>query len=167
VASTLPGNEEVAGQLELLADLLEMEGETAFRVLAYRRAAQRVRETSEPIAQLALGGRARELPGIGKIIEEKIVQIVDDGEIHALTKRRERIPPGVVSFMRLPGLGPKTAARIWHELGITTLAELKDAAESQRLRALTGVGARTEERILTALADSPDALPPEGSRRSG
>jgi DNA polymerase (family 10) len=154
MADRLPTNEEVAAQLELLADLLELEGETPFRLLAYRRAATRVREQTEPIAQLALDGKAKELPGIGQIIEEKIVQIVDDGEIHALTKRRERIPPDVVAFLQLPGLGPKTAARIWRELGVTTLGELKDAAEAQRLRTLTGVAARTEEKILQALADA-------------
>jgi DNA polymerase (family X) len=153
-AMALPTNDEVARQLDLLADLLELEGETPFRLLAYRRAAGRVRETAEPIAQLALDGTAKELPGIGQIIEEKIVQIVDDGEINALTKRRERIPPDVVAFLELPGLGPKTAARIWHELGITTLEGLKDAAEAHRLRTLTGVAARTEERILAALADA-------------
>jgi DNA polymerase (family 10) len=154
VADALPTNDEVAAQLELLADLLELEGETPFRLLAYRRAATRVREQTEPIAQLALDGKAKELPGIGQIIEEKIVQIVDDGEIHALTKRRERIPPDVVAFLQLPGLGPKTTARIWHELGISTVADLKAAAEAQRLRTLTGVAARTEEKILQALADA-------------
>jgi DNA polymerase (family 10) len=147
-------NDEVAEQLELLADVLELEGEPPFRLLAYRRAAMRIRDLSEPVAELALKRTAKELPGIGKIIEEKIVQIVEDGEIHALTKRRERIPEGVVEFMRLPGLGPKTAARIWQELGVTTLEGLKEAAEAERLRALTGVGARTEARILKALADS-------------
>jgi len=154
MADALPTNDEVAGQLELLADLLELEGDTPFRLIAYRRAAVKVRETDEPIARLALDGRAKELPGIGQIIEEKVVQIVEDGEIHALTKRRERVPEGVVSFLQLPGLGPKTAARIWHELGITTLDELRDAARAQRLRTLTGVAARTEERILKALADA-------------
>jgi DNA polymerase (family 10) len=157
---TLPQNGEVADQFELLADLLELEGAESFRVLAYRRAATRMRETSGSIAQLAIDGRAKELQGIGKTIEEKIVQIVDEGEIEALAKRRTTIPPGVVEFMRLPGLGPKTAARIWRELGVTTVDELKTAAEAQRLRGLAGLGARSEEKILKALAfkaDNPDA----------
>ena len=117
MAGALPRNVDVAEQLELLADLLELEGEASFRVLAYRRAATRIRETAGSVAELALAGRAKELQGIGKTIEEKIVQVVEDGEMHALTKRKKIIPPEVVSFMRLPGLGPKTAARIWHELG--------------------------------------------------
>jgi DNA polymerase (family 10) len=143
----------VADQLELLADLLEIEGEASFRVLAYRRAATRIRETAGSVAELALAGRAKELQGIGKTIEEKIVQVVEDGEMHALTKRKKIIPAEVVTFMRLPGLGPKTAARIWQELGVTTIEELKRAAEAEQLRTLTGLGAKTEERILKALAE--------------
>jgi DNA polymerase (family X) len=160
VAATLPPNSEVADQFDLLADLLELEGAESFRVLAYRRAATRMRETSGSIAQLALDGRAKELQGIGKTIEEKIVQFVQGGEIEALAKRRSSVPPEVVLFMRLPGLGPKTAARIWKELGVTTLDELKAAAEAERLRGLAGLGPKSEEKILKALAfqaENPDA----------
>jgi DNA polymerase (family 10) len=157
--TALPPNTDVADQFDLLADLLELEGAESFRVLAYRRAATRVRETSGSVAQLALDGRAKELQGIGKTIEEKIVQIVEGGEIEALTKRKAGIPADVVLFMRLPGLGPKTAARIWRELGISTLEELKTAAETERLRTLAGLGAKSEEKILKALAfqaENPD-----------
>ena len=153
MTGALPRNVDVAEQLELLADLLEIEGEASFRVLAYRRAATRIRETAGSVAELALKGRAKELQGIGKTIEEKIVQVIEDGEMHALTKRKKIIPPEVVSFMRLPGLGPKTAARIWHELDVTTIEELKVAAEQEQLRTLAGLGAKTEERILKALAE--------------
>jgi DNA polymerase (family 10) len=152
VAKTLPKNADVADQFDLLADFLELEGGDQFRPLAYRRAAQRMRETGGSIAQLAVEGRAKELSGIGKTIEEKIVQIVEAGQIEALSKRIERIPAGVVEFMRLPGLGPKTARRIWQELGISTVEGLKQAAEAEQLRTLTGLGAKTEENVLRALA---------------
>src|SRR6266540_7449479 len=152
VAKALPRNAEVAEQFELLADFLELEGSDQFRPLAYRRAAQRMRETGGSIAQLAVEGRAKELSGIGKTIEEKIVQIVEDGQIAALAERRARIPADVVEFMHLPGLGPRTARRIWQELGVSTLGELKQAAESERLRTLAGLGAKTEENVLRALA---------------
>jgi DNA polymerase (family 10) len=163
VAATLPRNDEVADQLELLADLSELEGEDSFRVLAYRRAATRIRETGGPVAQLALEGKAKSLAGIGKTIEDKIVQIVELGEMEALTKRKKLVPPEVVKFMHLPGLGPKTARRIWQELGVTTLAELKEAAEQERLRSLAGLGAKSEEKILKALAEEPKD--PRESRR--
>ena len=142
----------MAEQFELLADFLELEGSDQFRPLAYRRAAQRMRETGGSIAQLAVEGRAKELSGIGKVIEEKIVQIVEDGKIEALAKREGRIPADVVQFMHLPGLGPKTARRIWQELGVSTMDDLKQAAESERLRTLSGLGAKTEENVLKALA---------------
>src|SRR5438105_1492135 len=157
--ASLPGNTEVADRFDLLADLLELEGAESFRVLAYRRAATRMRETSALVAQLALDGRAKDLQGIGKTIEEKIVQIVETGDIDALAKRRALVPPDVIAFMHLPGLGPKTAARIWRELDVTTLAGLKEAAETERLRTLAGLGPKSEEKILKALAfqaDNPD-----------
>jgi DNA polymerase (family X) len=152
VAKRLPRNSDVADQFELLADFLELEGSDQFRPLAYRRAAQRMRETGGSIAQLALDGRAKDLSGIGKTIEEKIVQIVEQGRIEALAKREARVPSDVVEFMHLPGLGPKTARRIWQELGVSTFADLKQAAETEQLRTLTGLGAKTEENVLRALA---------------
>ena len=155
VATTLPQNSEVADQLELLADLLELEGEASYRVIAYRRAAARVRESGGMVAQLALDGRAKELQGIGATIQDKILQIVNHGEIDALAKRRKIIPPDLVEFLRIPGLGPKTVRRIWQELGVSTLEDLGSAAREERLRTLTGLGAKTEETVLKALAAEP------------
>jgi DNA polymerase (family X) len=152
VPKTLPRNADVADQFDLLADFLELEGSDQFRPLAYRRAAQRMRETGGSIAQLALDGKAKDLSGIGKTIEEKIVQIVEQGKIEALAQREARTPPDVVEFMHLPGLGPKTARRIWQELGVETLDDLKKAAETEQLRTLTGLGPKTEENVLKALA---------------
>ena len=152
MARTLPRNAELADQLDLLADISEILGEESFKVIAYRRAATRIRETPSPVAELALAGRATDLPGVGKTIEQKVVEVVEDGEMHALTKRRQQVPVGVVEFLRLPGVGPKTAARIWTELGVTTLDGLQAAAQDGRLRELSGLGARSEEKILVALA---------------
>jgi DNA polymerase (family 10) len=152
VNRALPKNAELAAQFDLLADLMEIQGRDAFRVGAYRRAATRIRETSSSVAQLALDGRAKELQGIGKTIEEKIVQAVEIGEVEALTKRKSEVPPEVATFIRLPGLGPKTARRLWQDLGITTVADLRSAAEAQELRKVPGVGAKLEEKILDALA---------------
>ena len=151
MAKALPRNAELADQLDLLADLSEILEEQSFKVIAYRRAAARIRESAVPVAELALEGKAKELPGIGRTIEQKVVEVVEGGEMEALTRRRQRVPAGVVDFLRLPGVGPKTAARIWTQLGVTTLASLKAAAEDGRLRELSGMGARSEEKILKAL----------------
>ena len=161
MARTLPRNSELADQLELLADLSEILEEESFKVIAYRRAAGRIREAAVPIAELALDGNAKALPGIGKTIEAKVVEVVEDGEMHALTKRRGLVPAGVVEFLRLPGVGPKTAARIWTQLGITSLDGLKAAAETGRLRDLSGMGAKSEEKILKALEAGVGEAPEE------
>src|SRR6476661_7762671 len=159
----LPRNDQLAEQFELLADLMELEAADGFRIGAYRKAAARIRETPASVARLALDGKAKALQGIGKTIEAKIVEVVDDGEIHALTKRKTEVPAEVATFMRLPGLGPKTARRIWQELGITTVDGLKAAAEAQELRGHAGIGPGTERKIAEALA-KPQAA--QGPRRS-
>jgi DNA polymerase (family 10) len=158
----LPRNADVADALDELADVSEILGEQGFRVLAYRRAATRIRETGASVAELALQGTAKELPGIGATIESKIVEMTETGSMSALEKRRAEVPSEVRQFLRLPGLGPKTAARIWRELGVTTLEELRVAAEQQRVRTLQGLGAKSEERILEALAKG---FGPEPERR--
>src|SRR5260370_30865056 len=106
---SVPQNGDLGAQFDLLADLMELEGADGFRIAAYRRAATRIKETGSSVAQLALEGRAKELQGIGKTIEQKIVEVADDGEIHALTKRKAQGPSAVATFMRLPRLGPTTA----------------------------------------------------------
>jgi DNA polymerase (family 10) len=148
VIRALPRNADLAAQFDLLADLMELDGGDPFRVNAYRRAALRIRETGASVAQLALEGRAKELQGIGKTIEQKIVEAVESGEIKALSKRRAE----VAAFIHLPGLGPKTARRLWRELGITTLAGLRAAAEARELRGRAGIGPKSEEKILAALS---------------
>jgi len=158
----LPRNTDVADALDELADISEILGEQGFRVLAYRRAATRIRETGASIAELALQGTAKELPGIGATIEAKVVELTETGEMAALEKRRAEVPPEVRQFLRLPGLGPKTAARIWRELDVTTLDGLRQAAEQQRVRTLQGLGAKSEEKILEALAKG---FGPEPERR--
>jgi DNA polymerase (family 10) len=152
VARKLPQNPELAEHFELLADMLELDGADAFRLAAYRRAASRIRESAVPVAQLALDHKATRLSGIGSTIENKIVELVETGDLQALAKLRERLPSGLVDVMHVPGLGPKTARKLWSDLGVTSLEELKTAAEQQRLRALPGLGAKTEEKVLKALS---------------
>ena len=149
----LPRNAEIAERLDLLADLLELDGSDAFRPAAYRKAATRIRESAVPVAELASEGKATRLSGIGGTIERKIVELAETGDMAALAKLRERLPAGLVEVMRVPGLGPRTARKLWEELGVESLDDLKAAAEAKRLRDVPGLGAKTEERVLTALAN--------------
>lgn len=150
--SKLPPNADLAERFELLADMLELDGADAFRLSAYRRAAARIRDSAVPVAQLALDGKATRLSGIGATIEGKIVEVVETGDMNALAKLRAKLPAGLVEVMHVPGLGPKTARKLWSELGIETVDDLRTAAEQERLRDLPGLGAKTEERVLKALS---------------
>jgi len=152
VPAKLPTNAELAERFELLADMLELDGADAFRLAAYRRAAARIRDSAVPVAQLALDGKATRLSGIGSTIEGKIVEVVETGDMNALAKLRDKLPSGLVEVMHVPGLGPKTARKLWSELGVESLDDLRAAAEQERLRALPGLGAKTEEKILKSLA---------------
>ena len=153
----LPNNADLAERFELLADMLELDGADAFRLAAYRRAAARIRDSAVPVAQLALDGKATRLSGIGSTIEGKIVEVVETGDMNALAKLRAELPPGLVEVMHVPGLGPKTARKLWSELGVESLDDLRVAAEQERLRALPGLGAKTEEKVLKSLAAPPKA----------
>jgi DNA polymerase (family 10) len=152
VARPLPRNAELAERFDLLADLLELDGADAFRLTAYRRAAARIRESAVPVAQLALDNKATRLSGIGTTIQNKIVEFIETGDNKALRELREKLPAGLVEVMHVPGLGPKTARKLWAELGVESLDDLRVAAESQRLRALPGLGEKTEEKVLRTLA---------------
>jgi DNA polymerase (family 10) len=104
------------------------------------------------IAQLALEGRATEVRNIGKTLEEKIRALVETGDIPAAQKLRAKFPGELARFTQIPGLGAKTARKIYEELGISTLEELREAAEAERLRAIPGLGPKAERNIAASLA---------------
>lgn len=146
-----PTNAQIAASLALLGDLLEIEGADRHRVLAYRRGAARVRGASESVAQMALAGRAVELPDIGKTLQAKIVELVESGRIEALERARERVPEGVASLARMEGIGPRRAARLWSDLGVSSLDDLRAALEAGRIQRLRGLGEGTEQVIREQL----------------
>jgi DNA polymerase (family 10) len=151
-----PTNSDIADALSELGDLYELDGAIIHRVVAYRTAAQSVRDSSRSVAELARTGRATELAGVGKTLQEKILALVDDNEIPAAVKLRAKFPAGLVEMTRLPGLGPKRARALYEALGIDSIDALRAAAEGQRLRTLKGFGPKAEENILAALAATPD-----------
>jgi DNA polymerase (family 10) len=146
-------NATIAAAFDELGDLYELDGAIVHRVVAYRNAARSVRDAPMSIAALARAGRATEVAGIGRTLEEKILALLDTGTIPAAEKLRAKFPPGLIDLTRLPGLGPKRARLLFDELGIDSLDALRDAATAQRLRTVRGLGARFEEGVLAALAD--------------
>jgi DNA polymerase (family 10) len=148
-----PSNAVIADALEELGDLYELDGAIIHRVLAYRTAARSVRDASLSVAALARDGRARELPGIGSTLEEKILALLDSGAIPAAERLRAKFPAGLIAVTRLPGLGAKRARLLHSELGVDSLEKLREAALAQRIRTVRGLGPKLEERVLAALAE--------------
>lgn len=146
-------NAEIARLFEELADLLEIQGANAFRLRAYRNAARTLESLPESITELAQSGKSAltKIPGIGKDLAEKLLAIVETGELPQLEKLRDGIPPGVVMMLRIPGIGPKKVAAIFNELEVTTLEQLREAAEQGAIAKLKGFGAKTATTIIEGL----------------
>lgn len=147
-------NVEVGRIFEELADLLELDGANPFRVRAYRNAARTIEALSADVAAIAEREpiELQQLDGIGKDLADKIVVIVQTGQLPQLEELKQKIPAGVVQMLRIPGLGPKKVAALFKELGLETLDALKQAAEQGRIAELKGFGKKTEQSILEGLA---------------
>ncbi len=145
-------NHAIAAIFDEIADLLEVEEANPFRVRAYRNAARVVEGLTEGVdAMLARGEDLTVLPGVGIDLAAKMREIVETGTCSMLARVRTEVPPYVVQLLQLPGLGPKRARTLQHELGITSLDELAQAATAHRIRELHGFGAKSEARLLEAL----------------
>lgn len=144
-------NAEIAAALDELSVLYELDGAVKYRVLAYNTAAKAIRESPVSVAELAAAGRATEIPGVGKTLAEKIDALLAGGEIPAAAKLKAKFPPTLIEVTRVPGLGAKTARRLFDELGVASLEDLKAAAEAERIRELKGLGPKVEENMLAAL----------------
>jgi DNA polymerase (family 10) len=149
-------NADIAAAFDELGTLYELDGAVVYRVLAYRNAAKAIRDSGVSVAELARQGRAEELAGIGKTIAEKIVALLDEGEIPAARKLKAKIPAGLVAVTRIPGLGPKRARLLHEQLGVDSIDSLRTAAEAQQIRTVPGFGVKAEEKVLAALAAGAD-----------
>src|SRR5215207_384918 len=144
-------NAEIAAALRELGILYELDGADRYRVLAYREAARTVANSPISMEQLAVEGRLTELPAIGKTLAEKIETLIETGSIPSADKLKKKFPATLVEVTRVPGLGAKTARRIYDEVGVENLVQLKEAAEQGRLSVIRGLGPKTEENILGSL----------------
>ena len=143
-------NEEIAGLLREYAELTQITGGDVFRARNYEKAARSVRGWADDVSQLDVRG-LRAIPGVGASIAAKIAEYRDTGRIKALDELRAKIPAGVLELTRVPGLGPKRALQLNHDLGVTSVDDLAAAIKAGKLDGLTGFGARSEERIASGI----------------
>ncbi len=155
-----PSNGEIAHALQLLGDLLELQGADRHRVLAYRRGAARVRAHPESVAALARAGRATALPDIGATLQAKIAELAETGTIAALDRVRGEVPEGLVEVARIEGIGPKRAMALHAHLGVADLPSLRAAAEAGSVRAVPGLGPKTAAAIVDRLTRTGDGDAP-------
>ncbi|MEO1998504.1 MAG: DNA polymerase/3'-5' exonuclease PolX [Planctomycetaceae bacterium] len=143
-------NRDVASHFEALADLLEIRAANPFRIRAYRSAARALLALVEPVAAIAEDPdrNLQDLAGIGKDLAAKIETIVATGQLPQLEELRQQIPPGVLEMLRLPGVGPKKVAVLFGTLQLTSLDQVKQAAQQGRISELKGFGKKTEQSIL-------------------
>src|ERR671935_2584066 len=144
-------NSTIAERLEAFAALLDLAGSGHYTSRAYRRAAETVRETKAPIAQLVHAGRVQELRGIGPGIATRLRELVETGRIAELDELEREVQPELVGLGRFLGIGPKRMVEIGRALDVHTAEEFRTAAREGRLPSVPGIGQQTESRILAAL----------------
>jgi DNA polymerase (family 10) len=145
-------NAALADQLRTYANLSEIQGENSFRVTAFRRAAETVESLEEPIEELVRDGELTSVPGIGESIAAALAELVESGHFRALDDLLDEVPSTLLTMLDIPGVGTKTVARFYHELGITDIVQLETCAKHGELRKLKGFGAKQEARILDGIA---------------
>jgi DNA polymerase (family X) len=146
-------NEWIASHFDEMAELLEIRGESTFRVRAYRNGAKSIRDLTESVASIIADPNRNltDLPGIGDAISEKCKVLLETGKIPQLEELRKEVPAGLLQIMRVPGLGAKKAKALYESLGISSIQELRTACEQHKVRELKGFAAKTEETILKSL----------------
>lgn len=144
-------NRDIAEIFENIADLLEIKGESVFRVLAYREGAQTIRDLPRDLSAIHAEGKLTELPNIGDTLADKIEEMLTTGELQFYKRITAEIPLSLVEILHVNGVGPKKVKRFWQELGILTLPELESAAREGKLRGMSGMGAKSEQKILEGI----------------
>jgi DNA polymerase (family 10) len=146
-------NTAVAGLFHEIADVLEITGELPFKVGAYRRAADSIAHSPSDVLAGYRAGTPPRLEGVGKAIDEKLAELAATGRMAYHERLVATVPPSLVTLLRVPGIGPRTAGDLWRTLGISNLHDLELAAREGRLRSVKGISARTEQRILAGIAE--------------
>jgi DNA polymerase (family X) len=152
MSDSLFTNKDVYELFDAIADLMEILGEDRFRILAYRRASQALQAVELPLYEIFQRDRLHKIDGLSKGMAEKVAELFVTGDIEYYSRLQERMPVGVRELLRVPHIGPRTAGRLYNELGIAGLTELQHALEQGQLRQIKGIGERTMAGIRDGIA---------------
>lgn len=161
-------NRDVAEVLATVADILQILDANRFRIVAFQNASEAIRTLGQDINVLRAHGELQTIPGVGKGIAAAIDELLTSGKVVEFDELYAQVPVGVVEMVRIPDVGPKTARRLWDELGIASVEELQEAAEAEKIRSLKGFGAKSEQKILRGIelaAQRGDDRTPVGEAR--
>jgi DNA polymerase (family 10) len=141
----------MADTFEAIAQFLEIKGEGVYRVIAYRKAADALRDLSRDIHAIHEEGKLQDIPGVGKAIAAKIEEMIGTGKLSYYEELAAEVPEGLLEVLAIEGVGPKKAEQFWKEAGVESLDDLEKAAQAGELRKLSGMGARSEQKILAGI----------------
>lgn len=142
---------ELADIFSQIADLLEIKGESSFRVNSYRRTARLMKDLTQDVESLAREGKLEDLEGVGKSTAEKIAEYLSTGKMSLHQELLSEMPAGLPALLNIPGLGPKKIAHAWKELGVTCLDDLKRVIENGQLASLKGMGEKSVKQIAEGI----------------
>jgi len=145
-------NAEVAKVFDEIADLLEMKGENQFKIRAYRQAARTIKQLPAEVERMVSNEEdLEEIPGIGDAIAAKIEDLVKTGHVKVHDELKAQFPQGILDILNIPGVGPRTAMRLYAELGVKSVAELEQAIRGGRVAAMQRMGEKAAQKILEAI----------------
>src|SRR6185436_16636387 len=143
--------DEVAQVLSEIGTLLELKGENPFKTRAYVNAARTLEGLNEPLEKLIIEERLGEIKGIGSALQQKISEMVTTGRLAYYEELKASVPPGLVSMLAIPGLGPKKVKALNDKLGIETIEQLEAACREGKVAALDGFGEKTQNKICEGI----------------
>jgi DNA polymerase (family 10) len=144
-------NQKIVALLRRIGDMLDLAGQDRFRVQAYRRAADNIEALGQSVVKLWKAGQLQEIPGVGEALAKKLDELLRTGQLEYYERLQAQVPRGVVKLLMIPDVGPRTARTLWQDGGLTSLYEVREAAEAGELRELPGLGARSEANILAGI----------------
>ena len=147
-------NQAIARSFYRLAALMEIRGDDPFRMRSYRKAAEAIETWPTPLQTIAANEGVpglQTIPGVGKAIAGKIVELLDRGTFDAWERITAETPATLLDLLEIPGIGPKTAATLHQKFKVSSLADLKKFVAGGGLETVDGIGPKTAERIKGSL----------------